>query len=280
MQTLLITGTSGFIGKHLLRNIKNFKVITDNNNFCTLNLPKIDFLIHQAACTDTTNYDNDYMIDINCHKAIELFKKAIENGCQKIVYASSAACYGDNETILSETTITKPINPYACSKVMLDEKAEKLANDSKIPIIGLRYSNVYGPGEESKGTSASMVSRSLWQMVKGNPKLFKWGNQRRDWVFVKDVVDANLNAILHGKSGIYNIGSGENKSFNEIIANWNSLLKTNRKIEYIDNPYENKYQASTLLDITKARKELKYNPQHDLLRGMKDYSPFSALNAL
>jgi ADP-L-glycero-D-manno-heptose 6-epimerase len=171
--------------------------------------------------------------------------------------------------------LVRPLNPYALSKAVLDEAVLNLVYSkgpmARVSITALRFSNVYGPNEQHKGKAASMVSRLLWQIKQDNPTLFKDGSQRRDWVYYKDVIQAVHRAIFSNKYGIYNIGYGESVSFNDVVKMWNSYLKTNKEIIYVDNPFEGKYQGITEVDISKAKKDLGYNPRYSLAEGMQDY---------
>jgi ADP-L-glycero-D-manno-heptose 6-epimerase len=108
-------------------------------------------------------------------------------------------------------------------------------------------------------------------MQKGNPKLFKWGEQRRDYAYVKDVVRANLLAADAKESGIVLCGSGKATSFNDLVAILNKTLGTNRVPEYIDNPYGAGYQSYTECDMTLAKEKLGFVPEFDIEKGIKDY---------
>ncbi len=278
---ILLTGATGFIGNNLLKSLENHEIYAtgreyENNAYNLIGydfsnlpweyLPKIDCLIHQAACTDTLNICEEYQEKINFSKPMELFRQAIEHGCKKIVYASSCSVYGDLAYSFREDGPVKPLIPYAQAKLRLDFASQEL----DAVVIGLRYTNVYGRGEDHKGPMASMVSqicRSIKERER--PRLFKDGTQSRDWVYVKDVVKANLLAMNAKKSGIYNIGSGTNVSFNEIVKNWNFILGTDITPEYIENPFKGRYQNHTVVDISKAA-ELGYYPDFQVFEGMKD----------
>lgn len=268
---ILITGASGFIGSHLTNRLKSHNIfITSrkNENEITGNivaesfqdidfsqLPKLDILFHQAAITDTLVHTKNVM-QVNCYDALELFNKALDKGCKKIVYASSCAVYGDVTPPFKEAGPYNPLNIYAESKLELD----RMVNSDKI--IGLRYSNVYGRGEYHKKHYASMVSKLIKQVkLKETPKLFKWGEQKRDFVYIEDVVEMNIKAAESGLCGVFNAGSGVARSFNEII----DILGV--KAEYIDNPYKG-YQTFTECDMAKTKQF--YTPQWSLEKGIAD----------
>lgn len=296
-KSILITGGTGFIGSHLGNYFisQSYKVFYtgerrgrsyENNiggvspsfdkmcigyDFSKIDwsrLPEIDTVIHMAAITDTTMLDVEKMLKVNVENSTLLFDAAIDHGCKNIVYASSCSVYGDQNISLEEDMPRCPLNPYAVSKSLLDDIAG-LYNE--IPIVGLRFSNVYGPNEAHKKNAASMVSRIRWQMDGGAPVLFKWGEQQRDWVYYKDVVQAVSLAAQATKSGIYNVGSGNSESFNRIVEIWNKALDTNKVPVYIDNPFDGKYQSFTRVNIAKAREELHYNPVFNLEQGIMDW---------
>jgi ADP-L-glycero-D-manno-heptose 6-epimerase len=143
-----------------------------------------------------------------------------------------------------------------------------------VQIIGLRYCNVYGDGEEHKGRSASVISQMYRTMRKGKKfKLFKDGEQRRDWIYVKDVVEANMLAMKYdGPSDIFNIGTGWNPTFNEVASEILCLLNNNGNLipEFIDCPFPEKYQSNTCCNIEKARTHLGFSPQYDVAAGLDD----------
>ena len=138
-------------------------------------------------------------------------------------------------------------------------------------IIGLRYFNVYGPREAHKGVPASMVYHLARQMKAGQrPRIFKHGEQKRDFIYVTDAVEGSLRALNAQTSGIYNLGSGQARSFNELVDILNKCLGTNLQPDYIDNPHAH-YQNFTQGDLTNARSALGYEPRFPLEDGVRDY---------
>jgi ADP-L-glycero-D-manno-heptose 6-epimerase len=145
--------------------------------------------------------------------------------------------------------------------------APKLAH----PIVGLRYSNVYGPGEDHKGKLASMIHQLARQMRSGKrPRIFRAGQQKRDFVYIEDVIQANLKALRAKASGSFNAGAGASWSFNEVVAHLNRVLGTKLPPEYFDNPYSFT-QDWTETDLTEARRVLNYEPEYELARGIDAY---------
>jgi ADP-L-glycero-D-manno-heptose 6-epimerase len=138
-------------------------------------------------------------------------------------------------------------------------------------IIGLRYFNVYGPREAHKGVPASMVYHLAQQMKAGQrPRIFKHGEQKRDFVYVKDIVEGSILALEAKESGIYNLGCGQARSFNELVDILNKCLGTKLPPDYIDNPYAH-YQNFTEADLDNVRSALGYQPQFPLEDGIRDY---------
>jgi ADP-L-glycero-D-manno-heptose 6-epimerase len=190
-----------------------------------------------------------------------------------VIYASSAATYGiGSEGAMREDQPPAPANVYAFSKAQLDNLARLYARQSSSwKIVGLRYFNVYGPRETHKKLAASMIFQLYLQIKAGKrPRVFKSGEQKRDFVYVKDVVNLTIAALNAPRSGTYNCGSGAAFSFNEVIAELNKALGTKLDPEYFDNPYSF-YQPHTEADLTAARNDLKYNPEYTPARGIADY---------
>ena len=157
--------------------------------------------------------------------------------------------------------------------MQLDNLARRFAreNPSQV-VVGLRYFNVYGPREAHKGAASSMILQ-LAQQIRRNqaPRIFKNGEQIRDFVYVKDIVNCTILAARARTSGIYNAGSGAPRSFNDIVANLNRVLNTNWEPYYIDNPHQH-YQPHTEADLTETTKALRYTPKFTLETGIDDYA--------
>ena len=162
-------------------------------------LSGIDVLFHQAAINDTTLGDESEMMRANAEASRKLFETVIAGGCRSIVYATSTAVYGDVPAPYREKGPVNPLNAYARSKLALEAiAAETAAAHPGVALTGLRYCNVYGPRENHKGKRASMIWQLAQQMKAGNPRIFKMGEQKRDYIYVEDVVRANLPAIFPG----------------------------------------------------------------------------------
>ena len=187
-----------------------------------------------------------------------------------MVYASTAGLYGNGHVPMREEQEKKILSAYGKSKLMMDNMAAGLFD--KMHIVGLRYFNVFGPREAYKGRPASMVYHLGKQIKEGkNPRIFKWGEQKRDHIYVKDVVDATIKAIK-APSGIYNVGTGISTTFNDLTKILNGVLCTNLKQGYFDMPYDRKtYQNDTQADTTKAEKFLGFKAKWTLKEAIKDY---------
>ncbi|KPK40929.1 MAG: hypothetical protein AMJ78_06615, partial [Omnitrophica WOR_2 bacterium SM23_29] len=200
---------------------------------------KVDAIFHQAAITDTTVNDSSIMDSVNVGAFKKLLTFAKKVGCKKIVYASSAAVYGKGKVPMKEDQVPSPTNIYGESKVRMEALVKGfLKENPDYCVVGLRYFNVYGPREIHKKKAASMVYQLYAQIISDkNPRIFKWGEQFRDFIYVKDVVEANLKALGYGKSGIFNVGTGKPNTFNRLIEILNGMLGKNLQPEYFDNPY-------------------------------------------
>ncbi len=289
----LVTGGTGFIGSNIaiaLQEQGHEVIITGNESeqpvpdfvgkclypgFLGIDfdaIGKIDVLFHQAAINGTRVYDEQEIMRANYEASKKIFDHVVENGCRKIVYATSTAVYGDNTPPYRETDPMNPQTPYARSKVLMEEYAGHLSTTvDGLVMVGLRYCNVFGPRENHKGTRATMIYQFARQMLNGNPRLFKDGEQKRDYIYVKDVVRANLLAARAQESCVVNCGSGKATSFNTLVDLLNTLLHTQRTPEYIDNPFTGSYQDYTECDMGMAREKIGFVPEYSIEEGLEDY---------
>ena len=297
---LIVTGGAGFIGSNLTLALQekfpeaHLTVIDDfrSGNFKNLagyrgdlvaqNLAmldwhmqfgheKFDAIFHLASITDTTLHDQFVQV----HDNVESFRRLLNFARAtktRIIYASSASTYGAVTQASVESNGAAPANVYSFSKVIMDNIAMREAKENPDwIIIGLRYFNVYGPREAHKGVPASMVYHLAEQMKTGQrPRIFKHGEQKRDFVYVKDAVEGSIRALDARASGVYNLGTGQARSFNELVEILNECLGTNFRPDYIDNPHAH-YQNFTQADLTNARRALGYEPRFSLEQGIRDY---------
>ena len=217
--------------------------------------------------------DQKKMMEQNEEAFRNMLIYADENERPKVSYASTAATYGNGAVPMKESQPTHPENVYGFSKVIDDNVARLFSHDHQdMKIIGLRYFNVFGPGEDYKGKMASMVYQLYNQMKAGQrPRVFKYGEQMRDFVYVKDVVKANLCALQNGKeTAVYNCATGIARSYNDVIKCLNKELGTNLEPDYIDNPYPF-FQNKTEADMNLAWEKIGYKPDFTLETAIADY---------
>lgn len=292
----LITGGAGFIGSNLAFELQNqghgVTIIDDfsSGHFKNLlgfkgdviaanvfeEMPGEDYfdaIFHEAAITDTNIHDQKLMMEMNVEAFKNVLYYAAANDIKRVVYASSAATYGNGECPMQVSQTPKPENIYGFSKAIMDNVAREFAAENRdMVIVGLRYFNVYGPGEYYKGKTASMMYQLYNQMKQGyRPKIFKMGEQERDFVYIKDVVKANMCALNNAKeSCVVNVGTGIPRNFNDIVKCLNNELRLNLAPDYIDNPYSF-YQMKTQADISYTTEKIGYTPDYTLEKGIADY---------
>jgi ADP-L-glycero-D-manno-heptose 6-epimerase len=297
---IVVTGGAGFVGSNLVmelqrrfpeadltvvddfrsgnfKNLEGYKgdLIAADVKFLDLKHyfsgRKVDLFFHLASITDTTDHNQFRQANDN----IESWRNILgyfEGRKTRLVYASSAATYGIVAGVNKIDQPPKPANIYAFSKVQLDNLTRRFARDNPTQqVVGLRYFNVYGPREAHKGPASSMILQLAQQIRRGQaPRIFRNGEQIRDFVYVKDIVNCTILAARARISGIYNAGSGVPRSFNDIVSNLNRVLNTQWQPEYIDNPHAH-YQTHTEADLTETTKALRYTPKFTLEEGIDDY---------
>jgi len=302
----VVTGAAGFIGANLVRALNDRGVtdiiavddLTQGDKFANLAdceiadyLDKdafltllesgqldgvVDAMLHQGACSDTTERDGRYMMRTNYE-----YSKTVLEFCTAesvpLIYASSAAVYGARSGFRENPESEAPLNVYGYSKLLFDRIVRRRAAERTAQVVGLRYFNVYGAREQHKGRMASVAWHFMNQYrSSGAVKLFEGsggygsGEQRRDFVSVEDVVRVNLHFLEHAESsGIYNVGTGAAQSFNDVaVATINACrageggapltleeLQRQGVIRYIPFPEElkGKYQSYTQADISALR---------------------------
>ena len=257
----------GFKGVVICGNINN------KSDLSLLNDYKFDYIFHHAAISDTRVYDQEIIMKTNVNAFTEILNKSKDDN-SVLVYASSAATYG---TLPSPQTVGKenPENPYGFSKFLMDQIAYRYIDENpEMIIVGLRFFNVFGPREFYKGKTASMVIQLAHQILDGKaPRLFEGSNAiERDFIYVDDVIQANIKACKPKKSGVYNIGTGNPRSFQEIADILQKELGSNLGTEYFPNPY-NGYQFHTQANISSTRANLGFEPRFSLEEGIKTYIP-------
>ncbi|MCU0430919.1 MAG: ADP-glyceromanno-heptose 6-epimerase [Cytophagaceae bacterium] len=309
---MVVTGAAGFIGSCLISklNAHNFNYIVAVDDFSHPEKEKnlqekkikervhrdqffvwleqhheqVEFIFHIGARTDTTEFNKEIFDRLNLHYSQEIWKACCRFDIP-LVYASSAATYGlgeygyeDDESIIPKL---KPLNPYGESKNDFDRWA---LEQSEKPFFwaGLKFFNVYGPNEYHKGRMASVIFHAFNQIKKTNAmKLFrshhpdfKDGEQLRDFIYVKDVVEVIYFLATHRQhAGIYNLGTGRARTFLDLVKNTFIALEMPEQISFIDTPADirDKYQYYTQASMTKLIQSGYNKPFTSLEDGVQDY---------
>jgi ADP-L-glycero-D-manno-heptose 6-epimerase len=287
----IVTGGAGFIGSHVVRELNARGIhdilVVDNLensakfvNLCDCQIAdymdkrefrerletgkfdvRVETIFHQGACSNTMEYNGRYMMDNNYTYSILLLRYVLERRIP-FIYASSAAVYGAGTVFVEQPEHERPLNIYGYSKLLFDQYVRRHLPDAQSTVVGLRYFNVYGSNEAHKGHMASMVYQCLVQLQETDViKLFVGtdgygdGEQQRDFIFVGDVVAVNLFFAEGGlRKGIYNVGTGKSRSFND-VARTLIALHGSGQIQYISFPetLAGKYQSFTQADVTALR---------------------------
>lgn len=322
---LIVTGGAGFIGSNLVRalNQRGYDdiIVVDNlerpgkfaslvdlrisdyfdkedflTQFAAGSFGKVAAVFHEGACSDTMEHNGKYMMDNNYR-----YSKSLLDVCQsmqiRLLYASSAAVYGAGSNFGVDPANEGPLNVYGYSKLLFDNVVRRaLATGAATQVAGLRYFNVYGPGEAHKGRMASVAWHHMQQLRDdGFVKLFEAyenygaGEQLRDFVYVDDVVQVNLWLLDHPEtSGIFNLGTGRAEPFNAIahgaINAWRNRLGQPALtldeqvaaglLRYVEFPQElkGKYQSFTQADISDLRRAGYDLPFASVAEGISRYA--------
>lgn len=308
---IIVTGGAGFIGSNIVhalnrRGISDVLVVDDLsdgkkflnivdcsirdyqdkddflfqiNHTGQINPKEINAIFHQGACSSTTEWDGRMMMRNNYEYSKSLLDFSLKNKIP-FMYASSAAIYGTNETFVEDPINEAPINVYGYSKCQFDRYVRRTLPADHSQVVGLRYFNVYGPREQHKGSMAS-VAFHFNNQVKDSAKVklfagtdgYADGEQRRDFVFIDDVVDVNLWFLDNpSKSGIFNVGTERSQTFNEVaraVLQWHGR----GEIEYVPFPDHLKscYQSFTEANIEALRNAGYEGKFQDVASGVKKY---------
>jgi ADP-L-glycero-D-manno-heptose 6-epimerase len=324
----IVTGAAGFIGANIIqalnlrgekdivavddlqdskkyRNLADLEISDyfDKSEFIQVlrskSLGRIAAVFHEGACSDTMESNGQYMMANNYRYTLDLLDICAEQGIP-LIYASSAATYGGSASFIEKREFEKPLNIYGYSKFLLDQivRQRLVAQTLKSQVVGLRYFNVYGPRESHKGRMASVAFHHFHQYKEqGLVKLFgdydgyAAGEQKRDFVYIEDVVKVNMFFYDHPQvSGIFNLGTGRAQPFNDVaIAVINRLdqiqlasdfqentlsdLVTQKKLQYIAFPddLKGKYQSFTQASLEQLRLAGYQDAFHTVEEGVRKY---------
>ena len=297
---VIITGGVGFIGSHLaeelaennevvvidnlstgkLENIKhlidNEKIIFKKGDIRDLDFLKkefdgVDYIFHQAAIVSVPFSIEDPVLtnEVNVNGTLNVLIAAKECGVKKVIYASSCAVYGDNPKLpLKEDILPMPLSPYAVTKLAGEYYCQVFTEIYGLPTVSLRYFNVYGPRQDANSDYAAVIPKFIKRVLEDKPPIiYGDGNQTRDFIFVKDVVKANIMAAESNATGFFNIASGKQISINELA---NIILEIMGKdfepIHQKPRPGDIKHSVA---DISKANSKLRYQPKYSLMEGLR-----------
>lgn len=303
--SFLVTGGAGFIGSNIVEKIlylghkvkvldnfstgkreniaeflkkSNFELIEGDIrdiNTCRTACKDVDYVIHQAAWGSVPRsiempvlYD-----DINVKGHLNMMQAARENNVKKFVYASSSAVYGDDPILpKQEGSEGKVISPYALTKRINEEYADLYYRLYGLETVGLRYFNVFGKRQDPNGAYAAVIPKFVKELLGGiQPVIYGDGETSRDFIFIDNVVEANLKACIatsEASGKAFNIGYGEKTSLNDLYKKLSELLEKTDISPRYEKEREGDIKHSTA-SIEKAKEILKYNPQYSVNEGLE-----------
>ena len=301
MTGVLVTGGLGFIGSALAEelvergydvrildnistgNTENISGIRDAVEFVKGDirdkgtvkecLKNMDYVMHEAADASVPGSikNPELTYEINVRGTLNILSAAVKSGVNRIVFASSCAVYGNSPVPQREGMKPRPLSPYALTKVIGEKFCETLAETQNLEIVSLRYFNVFGPRQNPDSEYAAVVPKFITKITQDiKPTVYGDGNQTRDFVYVKDVVAANILATTKkGISGrVFNIGSGKPTSINDLLEAICRIL--GKKANPIRKEKRAGDTAHSLASTEEARKSLGFEPAYSLDRGLKE----------
>jgi len=231
---------------------------------------EFDFVIHLAAKSDVADsaIHPETTINVNVNGTVNVLKACTQNKIRKIIFASSAAVYGDcNELPITEESDKNPTSPYGSSKLAAENEIKKFAVEFGISYVILRMFNVYGKGQNNQ--YAGVITKFLKNISVDKPLvIYGDGKQIRDFVSINDVVESFSDAIKSNKNGTYNIASGRSLSINELVKTIFDIFEKKVEIKYLEKQKGDIQNSQA--DITLAKKELKFNAKTSLKEGLSD----------
>ena len=293
---IIVTGGAGFIGSHLVDRlismdynvmvIDNLSTGSENNlnksaeflkkDICDSDLGTIikkyspSYIFHLAAQIDVRKSLSDPLWDegVNIRGTLNLLEAAARAKIKKIIFSSTGGAIYGEARFAEETLLPKPLSPYGVAKLTCEHYLRVYSEWKGLPFTSLRYGNVYGPRQDPYG-EAGVVAIFCNQLIEGKqPVMYGYGSMIRDYVFVSDIVEANILSINRGDGGIYNIGTGAPTTVKELF----SVLKkiSGKKIEPELAPVRDGEISEIYLNCQKAKKELKWSSEKNLKDGLQD----------
>ena len=280
---ILITGGLGFIGSHIADELQdnNEIIIIDNSSTGTINNLKnphhenleiinkdireanfdeitkdVDYIFHLAAMASVP-LSIEHPIECsetNISATVKLLKSAANNNVKKIIFSSSSAVYGENKNMpLKETETPMPTSPYAASKASCENYLHSFYENYSLEYVALRYFNVFGPKQNKNSQYAAVIPNFISALIEGKqPEIYGDGEQTRDFIFVKDVVKANIHSSKSKYNGIINVASGEKLSINQLFEIIKNTLNSDLEPKYLtERPGDIKH---SLADVKRMEK--------------------------
>ncbi len=294
---VLVTGGAGFIGSHLVDRLVqegHEVIIVDNlvtgkrrninraarfykQDIQSWRLERVfrnerpNVVMHLAAQMDVRKSVEDPMFDaqVNILGTLNVLQQAVKHGVRKVVFSSSGgAIYGEQEMYPApESHVTKPLSPYGLSKLCGEQYLSYYQRSSGLQVVSLRYANVYGPRQDPEG-EAGVVAIFIQKMLNNEQAVINGnGRQTRDFVFVEDVVEANLAVMGPETQGTYNVGTGAETSINDLFRIL--VQHTGSTCKEVHGPAKKGEQARSVIDNTRLRHELSWEPKGELSEGLK-----------
>ena len=289
---VLITGGAGFVGSNLVGALagKNELLVLDNMHTGIVTnldsyMEKIELMTLDAEDIFQVEFKPDVIFHLGMYSSTPMYKenrnlvhKVVDGTVQvlefakrnkaSVVLASSSSIYNGHPVPQNEGMVPMVTDFYTEARLYAERLTELYTKMFDLKAVCLRFFSVYGPGERSKGRYANLVSQFIWDLEEGkSPVIYGDGSQTRDFIYVKDVVDACLLAAESGKSGVFNVGTGKSYSINEMLEKVMAHVGTHLEPVHVDIPISN-YVMHTRADTRKAKKELGFSAKHSLDDGL------------